>query len=485
MLHTLSVKQMSEKLHAGEISSVELTQHYLDRISQFDPEINAYVTVTPELAMEMAKEADERLQNGTAGLLTGIPIAHKDIFCTDGVKTSCSSKMLDNFIAPYDAHVVTLLKKAGMPILGKTNMDEFAMGSSSESSYYGPTKNPWDLNAVPGGSSGGAAAVIAANLAPMATGTDTGGSIRQPASFCGITGIKPTYGTVSRFGIIAYASSFDQAGPMSRSAEESAWMLNAMSEFDNRDSTCLEQERPDFAAELNNSLQGLKVGVPAEYFGEGLDPEVEKIVKDAIAEIEKLGATTVPVSLPNKDLAVPAYYVLAPAEASSNLSRYDGVRFGYRCDNPANLEDLYKRSRSEGFGAEVKRRIMVGAYALSAGYYDAYYLKAQRLRRMVHDDFTAAFEQCDVIMGPVAPTPAFNIGEKTDDPTSMYLADLYTIPVNLGGFPGMSIPAGFANGRPVGLHVVGPHFSEAKLLNIGHQFQQVTDWHKQTPAAYQ
>ncbi|WP_130537940.1 Asp-tRNA(Asn)/Glu-tRNA(Gln) amidotransferase subunit GatA [Thiomicrorhabdus indica] len=485
MLHTLSVKQMSDQLHAGEITSVELTQHYLDRISKYDPELNAYVTVTPELALEMAREADEQLKAGTAGLLTGIPVAHKDIFCTDGVKTTCSSKMLDNFIAPYDAHVVSLLKKAGMPILGKTNMDEFAMGSSSESSYFGPTKNPWDLNAVPGGSSGGAAAVIAANLAPMATGTDTGGSIRQPASFCGITGIKPTYGTVSRFGIIAYASSFDQAGPMTRSAEESAWMLNAMSEFDQRDSTCLEHERPDFSADLESSLQGLKVGVPEEYFGEGLDPEVEKIVKEAIAQIEKLGATIVSVSLPNKDLAVPSYYVLAPAEASSNLSRYDGVRFGYRCENPSNLQDLYKRSRSEGFGAEVKRRIMVGAYALSAGYYDAYYLKAQRLRRMVRDDFTKAFEQCDVIMGPVAPTPAFNIGEKTDDPTSMYLADLYTIPVNLGGFPGMSVPAGFAAGRPVGLHMVGPYFSEAKLLNIGHQYQQVTDWHKQTPAHYQ
>ncbi|WP_321276059.1 Asp-tRNA(Asn)/Glu-tRNA(Gln) amidotransferase subunit GatA [Thiomicrorhabdus indica] len=485
MLHTLSVKQMSDQLHAGEITSVELTQHYLDRISKYDPELNAYVTVTPELALEMAREADEQLKAGTAGLLTGIPVAHKDIFCTDGVKTTCSSKMLDNFIAPYDAHVVSLLKKAGMPILGKTNMDEFAMGSSSESSYFGPTKNPWDLNAVPGGSSGGAAAVIAANLAPMATGTDTGGSIRQPASFCGITGIKPTYGTVSRFGIIAYASSFDQAGPMTRSAEESAWMLNAMSEFDQRDSTCLEHERPDFSADLESSLEGLKIGVPEEYFGEGLDPEVEKIVKEAIAQIEKLGATIVSVSLPNKDLAVPSYYVLAPAEASSNLSRYDGVRFGYRCENPSNLQDLYKRSRSEGFGAEVKRRIMVGAYALSAGYYDAYYLKAQRLRRMVRDDFTKAFEQCDVIMGPVAPTPAFNIGEKTDDPTSMYLADLYTIPVNLGGFPGMSVPAGFAAGRPVGLHMVGPYFSEAKLLNIGHQYQQVTDWHKQTPAHYQ
>lgn len=485
-MHNLTIKQMSEKLHAGEITSVQLTQHYLDRIAKFDAELNAYVTVTPELAMQMAQEADERFKAGTADLLTGIPVAHKDIFCTDGIKTSCSSKMLDNFIAPYDAHVVSQLKKVGMPILGKTNMDEFAMGSTSESSYYGPTKNPWDHKAVPGGSSGGAAAVIAAGLAPMATGTDTGGSIRQPAAFCGITGIKPTYGMVSRFGIVAYASSFDQAGPMTRSAEDAAWMLNAMAGFDERDSTSLQQEKPDFAASLGDSLAGLKVGIPAEYFGEGLDPEVESIVKNAIAEIEKLGATTVPVSLPNKDLAVPSYYVLAPAEASSNLSRFDGVRFGYRCEAPKDLQDLYQRSRSEGFGAEVKRRIMVGAYALSAGFYDAYYLKAQKLRRMVRDDFTKAFESCDVIMGPVAPSAAFNIGEKSDDQVSMYLSDLYTIPVNLAGLPGISVPAGFAdNGRPVGLHIVGPYFSEAKLLNIGHQYQQVTDWHKQMPEQYQ
>ena len=484
-MHNLTIKQMSEKLQAGEITSVQLTQHYLDRISKYDAELNAFVTVTPELAIAMAEEADKKIAAGEAELLTGIPVAHKDIFCTDGVKTSCSSKMLDNFIAPYDAHVVTQLKKVGMPILGKTNMDEFAMGSSSESSYYGPTKNPWDHKAVPGGSSGGAAAVIAAGLAPMATGTDTGGSIRQPASFCGITGIKPTYGSVSRFGIIAYASSFDQAGPMTRSAEDSAWMLNAMAGFDERDSTSLQREAVDYSAELNNSLKGLKVGVPAEYFGEGLDPEVEKLVRDAIAEVEKQGAEIVEVHLPNKDLAVPSYYVLAPAEASSNLSRYDGVRFGHRCEHPKDLEDLYKRSRSEGFGAEVKRRIMVGAYALSTGFYDAYYLKAQKLRRMVRDDFTKAFESCDVIMGPVAPTPAFNIGEKTDDPTSMYLADLYTIPVNLAGLPGISVPAGFVNDRPVGLHIVGPYFSEAKLLNIAHQYQQVTDWHTKTPAQYQ
>ena len=484
-MHTLTIKQMSQKLHAGEFTSVQLTQYYLDRISKFDPELNAYVTVTPELAISMAKEADQRIAQGNADLLTGIPVAHKDIFCTDGVKTSCSSKMLDNFIAPYDAHVVTQLKNMGMPILGKTNMDEFAMGSSSESSYYGPTKNPWDHKAVPGGSSGGAAAVIAAGLAPMATGTDTGGSIRQPASFCGITGIKPTYGSVSRFGIIAYASSFDQAGPMTRSAEDSAWMLTAMAGFDERDSTSLQRDAVDYSAELNNPLKGLKVGVPAEYFGEGLDPEVEKLVRAAIAEVEKQGAQIVEVHLPNKDLAVPSYYVLAPAEASSNLSRYDGVRFGHRCDNPKNLQDLYERSRAEGFGAEVKRRIMVGAYALSTGFYDAYYLKAQKLRRMVRDDFTKAFESCDVIMGPVAPTPAFNIGEKTDDPTSMYLADLYTIPVNLAGLPGISVPAGFVNQRPVGLHIVGPYFSEAKLLNIAHQYQQVTDWHTKMPAQYQ
>ena len=476
---------MSEKLHSGEITSVQLTQHYLDRISQFDTELNAYVTVTPELAIAMAEEADKKIAAGEAELLTGIPVAHKDIFCTDGVKTSCSSKMLDNFIAPYDAHVVTQLKRVGMPILGKTNMDEFAMGSSSESSYYGPTKNPWDHKAVPGGSSGGAAAVIAAGLAPLATGTDTGGSIRQPAAFCGITGIKPTYGAVSRFGIIAYASSFDQAGPMTRSAEESAWLLNAMAGFDERDSTSTEGARADYTAELNNSLQGLKIGVPAEYFGEGLDVNVASAVKAAIAEVEKLGADVIEVSLPNKDLAVPSYYVLAPAEASTNLSRFDGVRFGYRCENPTDLDDLYKRSRSEGFGEEVKRRIMVGAYALSAGYYDAYYLKAQKLRRMVRDDFTKAFESCDVIMGPVAPSTAFNIGEKSDDQVSMYLSDLYTIPVNLAGLPAISVPAGFANERPVGLHIIGPYFSEAKLLNVGHQFQQVTDWHKQVPAQYQ
>ena len=484
-MHTLSVKEMSEKLRNKEITSVALTQHYLDRIDQYDGELNAYVTVTPELAMEMARQADEMIAEGKGGLLTGIPVAHKDIFCTLDVKTTCGSKMLDNFIAPYDAKVVEASRALGMPILGKTNMDEFAMGSSSESSYYGATKNPWDLKAVPGGSSGGSAAVIAAGLAPLATGSDTGGSIRQPASFCGITGIKPTYGAVSRYGMIAYASSFDQGGPMTRSAEESAWLLDVIAGFDERDSTSLEQSKQDYVSTLNDDIKGLKVGVPAEYFEEGLDDGVASNIRAAIAELEKLGAEIVEVSLPNKDLAVPAYYVLAPAEASSNLSRFDGVRYGYRCENPTDLNDLYTRSRSEGFGAEVKRRIMVGAYALSAGYYDAYYLKAQKLRRMVRDDFVNAFEQCDVIVGPVAPTPAFNIGEKSDDPVSMYLADLYTIPVNLAGMPAMSVPAGFSNGRPVGLHLVGPYHSEAKLLNVAHQYQQVTNWHQQMPESYQ
>ena len=483
-MHRLSIKQMSEQLQARTLTSVELTQYYLDRIEQFDGKLNAFITVTPELAIEMAKEADKRLDSGKGTLLTGIPIAHKDIFCVDGVKTTCASKMLSNFVAPYDANVVEKLKAEGMPILGKTNMDEFAMGSSSESSYYGATKNPWDLNAVPGGSSGGAAAVIAAGLAPMATGTDTGGSIRQPASYCGITGIKPTYGAVSRYGMIAYASSFDQGGPMTRSAEDSAWMLDAMAGFDERDSTSSELKFNSCSAELNNSIKGLKVGVPTEYFGEGLDAGVASVIKDAIGELEKQGAIIVEVTLPNTKLAVPAYYVLAPAEASSNLSRFDAVRYGYRCENPQDLEDLYTRSRSEGFGEEVKRRIMVGAYALSAGYYDAYYLKAQKLRRMVRDDFSKAFESCDIIVGPVAPDVAFNIGEKSDDPISMYLADLYTIPVNLAGMPAMSVPAGFVKNRPVGLHLIGNYHSEAKLLNVAHQYQQHTDWHNQMPEEY-
>lgn len=481
-MHTLSIKQLSERLQSKQISSVELTRYFLQRIEQLDPSLNSFITITPELAITMAEQADALIAAGNAHPLTGIPMAHKDIFCTEGVRTSCGSKMLDNFVAPYDAHVVTQLKKIVMPILGKTNMDEFAMGSSSESSFYGATKNPWDLHAVPGGSSGGSAAAVAAGLVPFATGTDTGGSIRQPAAFCGISGIKPTYGAVSRYGMISYASSFDQGGPMARSAEDNAWLLNAMVSFDQRDSTSLQMPQVDYKAGLNDSLKGLRIGVPKEYFGEGLDPEVAKLIRNAISELEKQGAIIVEVSLPNQHLAVPAYYVLAPAEASSNLSRFDGVRYGHRCENPRDLKDLYMRSRAEGFGAEVKRRIMVGAYALSAGYYDAYYLKAQKVRRLVRDDFTRAFEQCDVIVGPVAPTAAFNLGEKTDDPISMYLADLYTIPVNLAGLPAMSVPAGFVNQRPVGLHLIGPYYSEAKLLNVAHQYQQQTDWHLQMPA---
>lgn len=483
-MHTLSIKQMSEKLQNRSLTSVELTQHYLDRIEKYDVALNAFITITAELAIEMAKQADKILDEGRGGLLTGIPIAHKDIFCIDGVRTTCGSKMLGNFVAPYDASVVEKLKAEGLPILGKTNMDEFAMGSSSESSYFGVTKNPWNTECVPGGSSGGAAVVIAAGLAPLATGTDTGGSIRQPASFCGITGIKPTYGTVSRYGMIAYASSFDQGGPMARSAEDNAWMLDLMAGFDERDSTSSELEKQDFSAKLNDSIKGLKVGVPKEYFGEGLDEGVAELVNNAIAELKNQGAEIVEVSLPNKDLAVPAYYVLAPAEASSNLSRFDSVRYGYRCENPEDLEDLYKRSRTEGFGSEVKRRIMVGAYALSAGYYDAYYLKAQKIRRIVRDDFSHAFEKCDVIIGPVAPSPAFKIGEKSEDTISMYLADLYTIPVNLAGMPAMSVPAGNVDGLPVGFHLIGNYHSEAMLLNVAHQYQQTTDWHKQMPEEF-
>ncbi len=480
-MHTLSLRQLSEKLHNRDISSVELTQYFLDRIEKLDPELNSFITVTPEVALEMARMADAAIAEGGAGPLTGIPVAHKDLFTTDGIRTSCASRMLDNFIAPYDAHVVEKVKQAGMPILGKTNMDEFAMGSSNETSYYGPARNPWDLNAVPGGSSGGSAVAVAAGLTPVATGSDTGGSIRQPAAFCGITGIKPTYGLVSRYGMIAYASSFDQGGPMARSAEDAALLLQAMAGFDKRDSTSLDVDIPDYTATLNDSIEGLRIGLPKEYFGEGLDANVAAAIEAAVKQLEAQGAKVVEVSLPNTALAVPAYYVLAPAEASSNLARYDGVRYGYRCEDPKDLKDMYRRTRAEGFGDEVKRRIMIGAYALSAGYYDAYYLKAQKLRRLVRDDFMAAFELCDVIAGPVAPTAAWNLGEKKDDPVSMYLADLYTIPVNLAGLPGMSVPAGFAQGRPVGLQLIGPYFSEARLLNVAHRFQQATDWHQQTP----
>ncbi len=483
-MHDKSIKDLSTGLRNGDFSSEELTRHFLDRIARFDGELNSFISVTEERALAQARAADQRIRTGDAGLLTGIPIAHKDIFCTDGVRTSCGSRMLDKFVAPYDATVVHRLDAAGAVMLGKTNMDEFAMGSSNETSWYGPVKNPWDTERVPGGSSGGSAAAVAARLCAAATGTDTGGSIRQPASFCGVTGIKPTYGRVSRFGMIAFASSLDQGGPMTRSAEDAALMLQAMAGFDQRDSTSVERDVPDYSAQLSTDLSGLKVGLPKEYFGAGLDPAIAQSVQQAIDEYRKLGVEFVEISLPNTGLAVPTYYVVAPAECSSNLARFDGVRFGHRCEDPKDLRDLYERSRSEGFGAEVQRRIMIGAYVLSAGYYDAYYLKAQKIRHLIADDFTRAFEQVDLIMGPTSPGTAFRIGEKADDPVTMYLSDIYTIATNLAGLPGMSIPAAPAGGLPVGLQIIGNYFDEGRLLNAAHRLQQVTDWHLAAPAQF-
>lgn len=483
-MHNKSLSELSASLHNGDFSSVELTQHYLDRIHAHNDTLNAFITVTDELALQQAHAADLRLQQKEAGFLTGIPLAHKDIFCTQGIRTSCASKMLDNFISPYNATVVEKINAAGMVTLGKTNMDEFAMGSSNETSFYGNVKNPWDLNRVPGGSSGGSAATMAANLAPIATGTDTGGSIRQPAALCNLTGLKPTYGRISRYGMIAFASSLDQAGPMAKSAEDAAYLLNEMAGFDERDSTSIEKEVPDYSASLNDSLEGLRIGLPKEFFTDDLDPKIATLVESAVKEYEKLGATVKEISLPNTGLSVPTYYVVAPAECSSNLSRMDGVRFGHRCDNPKDLDDLYFRSRGEGFGEEVKRRIMIGTYALSAGYYDAYYLKAQQCRRLISNDFKEAFKEVDVIMGPTAPTTAFKLGDRTDDPVAMYLADIYTISTNLAGLPGMSIPAGFVEGLPIGLQLIGNFFEEAKLLNIAHKYQKVTDWHQKTPEQF-
>lgn len=482
-MHELTIAELSAALKAKQFSSEELTYAYLQRIEQHNPVLNCFITITKEEALHNARAADKQRAEGTAGPLTGVPFAHKDIFCTKGIKTTCGSKMLDNFIAPYDATVVTRLKDAGIVLLGKTNMDEFAMGSSNENSYYGPVNNPWDLQAVPGGSSGGSAAAVAARLAPAATGTDTGGSIRQPAALCSLTGLKPTYGRVSRYGMIAFASSLDQGGPMTRTAEDAAILMNAMAGFDDKDSTSLEEPVPDYTASLNNSLEGLRIGIPKEYFA-GLDPQMASIIENALKEYEKLGAILKEISLPNTNLSVPAYYVVAPAECSSNLARYDGVRFGYRCDDPVDLEDLYKRSRGEGFGAEVKRRILIGTYVLSAGYYDAYYLKAQKIRHLISDDFKNAFQEVDVIMGPTSPSPAFKIGSKSNDPVSMYLSDIYTIAVNLAGLPGMSIPAGFLNNLPVGLQLIGNYFAEARLLNIAHRYQQVTEWHKKAPVEF-
>jgi aspartyl-tRNA(Asn)/glutamyl-tRNA(Gln) amidotransferase subunit A len=480
-MHNKSITQLAAGLRAGDFSSVELTRHYLQRIKQLDKGLNSFITVTEAQALGQAEAADKQLAAGEGGILTGIPIAHKDIFCTQGVRTSCGSRMLDSFISPYDATVVERLSSAGVVMLGKTNMDEFAMGSSNETSFYGPVKNPWDREKVPGGSSGGSAAAVAARLCAAATGTDTGGSIRQPAALCGITGIKPTYGRVSRYGMIAFASSLDQAGPMAASAEDAALMLQAMAGFDQRDSTSMQQQVPDYSATLNASLQGLKIGLPNEYFDAGLDAGVRQSVEQAIEVYTNMGAEVREVTLPNTGLAVATYYVVAPAECSSNLSRFDGVRFGYRCENPVDLEDLYKRSRSEGFGEEVKRRILIGAYVLSAGYYDAYYLKAQKLRHLISDDFKQAFEEVDVIMGPASPTTAFGVGERADDPVSMYLSDVYTIATNMAGLPGMSIPCAPVGGMPVGLQIIGNYFDEARLLNAAHRFQQQTQWHQQLP----
>ena len=474
--------QISKDLAAGDYSSRELTQDVIADIKARDSIYNSFISVSEDLALRQADAADARISAGTADTLTGVPFAHKDLFCTQGHATTAASKMLEHFVPPYESTVGQRLLSAGAVCVGKTNMDEFAMGSSNESSYFGVVKNPWDLMAVPGGSSGGSAAAVAAGLVPAATGTDTGGSIRQPASFCNLTGIKPTYGRVSRFGIIAYASSLDQAGPMCQTAEDTALMLNAMAGFDEQDSTSVQLDTPDFTADLNLPLQGLKVGLPKEFFGPGLNPQVAECVMTAVKQIESLGAQIIDISLPNLELSIPAYYVIAPSEASSNLSRFDGVRYGYRCDQPQDLMDLYCRTRAEGFGTEVKRRIMVGTYALSEGYYDAYYVKAQRIRRLIKNDFARALAQVDVIMGPVAPTPAFDLGSNTKDPVAMYLEDIYTLSANMAGIPAMSAPAGFVNGRPVGLHIMGNYFNEAKLLNIAHQYQQITDWHLQTPA---
>lgn len=482
-LHELTVAQIQQQLIEKKFSSREITQHYLNRIDTLNSNYNCYITVDTIGALAAADKADQAIAAGNSAPLLGVPIAHKDIFCTEGLATTCGSKMLANFVSPYDATLVSKMKTAGAVMLGKTNMDEFAMGSSNETSFFGPVKNPWDLETVPGGSSGGSAAAVSAQLAPAATGTDTGGSIRQPAALCGITGIKPTYGRVSRYGMIAFASSLDQAGPMTKTAEDAAILLNSMSGLDHKDSTSLDTAVPDFTATLDESLAGLKIGIPKEYFNQRLDTAMADAVQAGLAELEKMGAKLVDIELPNSALSVPAYYVIAPAEASSNLSRFDGVRYGYRCDDPEDLEDLYTRTRSEGFGDEVKRRILVGTFALSAGYYDAYYRKAQQIRRLIKEDFVRAFEQVDIIAGPTAPSTAFKFGAKTADPVAMYLEDIYTIAVNLAGLPAMSLPAGQLDNMPIGMQLVGNYFAEQKLLNVAHQFQLATQWHTSTPTS--
>src|SRR6202162_1626883 len=484
MLHTLSIGELGQSLRLGQISSVELTRHFLGRIERLNPALNALITLTAEQALIAAAAADRRRAAGEQGPLLGIPLIHKDIFCTDGVRTSCGSRMLDNFIAPYDATVVTRLKEAGAVLLGKAKSEQFAMGSSNETSFYGPVKNPWDTTKVPGGSSGGSAAATAARLAPFATGTDAGGSIRQPAALTGVTGIKPTYGRVSRYGMIAFASSLDQGRLLTISAEDAALLLGAMAGLDERDSTSVELPVPDYAAALEQPLKGLKIGLLKEFFDDGLDADNAQRIRDALEVLQEQGATLREVSLPNLPLSVPTYYVVAPAECSSNLARFDGVRYGYRCDNPRDLLDMYQRSRGEGFGAEVKRRIMTGTYVLSAGYYDAYYLKAQRVRALISADFERAFHEVDVLIGPTTPTPAFELGAKTSDPVTMYLNDIYTIGANLAGLPAISVPCGLVQGLPVGLQIIGPHFAEPRLFNVAHRYQRETDWHRRAPPGF-
>jgi len=485
-MHTKTLTELSTLLHSKQISATELAQHYLNRIRALS-DLNAFIHVDSALTLAQAAQADKLLAQPHPHALAGIPIAHKDIFVTCNWRSTAGSKMLANYISPFNATVVERLKQTGMVTLGKANCDEFAMGSANENSFFGPVKNPWDIRAVPGGSSGGSAVAVAARLAPAATGTDTGGSIRQPASFCGVTGIKPTYGRVSRFGMIAFASSLDQGGPFAQTAEDCALLLNSMAGFDESDSTSLDQPAEDFQRELRTSLKGLRIGVPREFFGSGLAADVEQAIRAAFTKYEELGATLVDISLPKTELSIPVYYVIAPAEASSNLSRFDGVRYGHRAANYDGLTDMYKKTRTEGFGEEVKRRILIGSYVLSHGYYDAYYLQAQKIRRLIAEDFQAAFQQCDVIMGPVAPTVAWDLGDKTNDPVANYLADIYTLSPSLAGLPGMSLPCGFGQGekngrRPVGLQLIGNYFSEAKLLGIAHQYQLATTWHKQMPS---
>ena len=483
-LHELSLTELAAAMDTGETSAVDVVEALLSRIDAHDGELNSFVSVTGDAALAAARAADEARAQGKAGALAGLPLAHKDIFCTRGTRTTCGSRMLENFVAPYDATIVERLAAAGAVMLGKTNMDEFAMGSSNETSFFGPVANPWDCARSPGGSSGGSSAAVAARLVPAATGTDTGGSIRQPAALTNLVGLKPTYGRVSRYGMIAFASSLDQAGVLTRSVADAALLLGVMAGFDERDSTSVDVAVPDYAADLESTVTGLRIGVVRQHFDEGLDDATGERVRDAISALESLGATAVEIDLPNIGLSVPTYYVVAPAEASSNLSRFDGVRFGHRVEDPEDLLDLYCRSRGEGFGAEVKRRILTGTYVLSAGYYDAYYLKAQQVRQLIADDFRKAFADVDLIAGPTTPTPAFRLGDKVDDPITMYLNDIYTIGANLAGLPALSVPCGFVDGLPVGLHLVGDHFGELQLLRAGHQYQQATDWHRRSPEAF-